>query len=79
MKYKFTHTAIQVGSDARTSRNYRRRVYLRRTKLYFVDKDMIKYYAKDHFRGLSPGLWSRYRIINIERKRLWHTLRYLWE
>ncbi len=40
---EFTHTAYEVGVDARTPKNYRRKVLLCETKTMWISKDGRRY------------------------------------
>jgi len=52
---KFTHTAYEVGVDARTPNNYRRKVILRETKTMWISKDGRRYMKRRD--GRVAGAW----------------------
>lgn len=51
----FTHTAYEVGVDARTPKNYRRKVLLRETKTMWISKDGRRYMKQRD--GCVAGDW----------------------
>jgi hypothetical protein len=59
MTHRYTHTAEILGCDARTNPNFRRRVYLRETKLHWVSKDGLKFRKTN---GIGIGDWPLYMI-----------------
>ena len=60
MSQKLTHSAIKKGCDARTPRDWRARVKVRETKLYWIDKFGHKYSKK--WNGRGTGNWPMYRL-----------------
>ena len=57
---KLTHIGIIEGCDARTSDNYRHRVQIRETKLYWIDQYGHKYSKKRG--GYTIGDWPMYKL-----------------
>jgi len=57
----FTHMGVQVGSDNRTSDSYKRNIYLRETKNFFVTRHGEKYNKE----GIGLGDWPMYRLTEI--------------
>ena len=43
MKNKMTHTAIMIGCDARTPKNYKKKISVRETKNFYITKNGIKF------------------------------------
>ena len=78
MSYEFEYIGIQRGQDARTRSTYQRYVPLRKTKKYYVDSDLRKY-NRGCWKGIGVGTWALYKVTNIERRRLWHQWRHMWE
>lgn len=62
MANKFTHTAIKVGSDARTSKDFKVSIKLRETANYWIDEKGFKY-KKTGYVGYGVGTWPMYRIL----------------
>ena len=58
---KMTHTGIVEGNDNRTPDNYKRKVPLRETKLYWINQYHEKF-SKERD-GRSTGDWPMYRLI----------------
>jgi hypothetical protein len=60
MKVDFTHTAYEVGVDARTTKNYRRKVLLRETKTMWISKDGRRYLKRSG--GYTAGDWPMFKL-----------------
>ena len=60
MKVYFTHTAYEVGVDARTTKNYRRKVLLRETKTMWISKDGRRYMKRRD--GYTAGDWPMFKL-----------------
>ena len=58
-KPKITHKGIVEGCDARTSDDYKAKILLRETKLFWITQYFVKY-RKTTSRSLSP--WPLYRL-----------------
>jgi hypothetical protein len=56
-KNKFTHTGIMRGADARTPRNWQKRVQLRETKNFWVTSYNLKFRKST---GFGAGDWPRF-------------------
>lgn len=59
MNNKMTHTGIMRGCDARTPDNFKRKVMLRETKMYWMDQYNTRYRKTD---GRTRGDWPMYRL-----------------
>lgn len=57
---KFTHSGYVRGCDARTPKEYRRKVQLRETKCYWIDKHGTRYSKK--WDGSTPGDWPMFKL-----------------
>ena len=57
---KFTHFGYIVGCDARTPVNYKRKVNLRETKMFWISENGFRF-SKKHY-GKTSGSWPMWRI-----------------
>ena len=57
---KMTHTGIIRGCDRRTPDDYKAKVCLRETKLYWISKQGTKFFKKRD--GATLGYWPMYRL-----------------
>ena len=62
MSKKMTHIGILEGVDARTPDGYQRKIMLRETNKYWMDKYNTRYRKSD---GRTSGNWPMYRL-NID-------------
>lgn len=58
-KNKFTHYGYVVGVDARVPRDYIRKIKLRQTKMFWVDKAGCKFRKRSLY---VPGEWPLYKL-----------------